>query len=185
MECMSPPPPVRGSRIQELSVTLAALARLRAPDVGDIHDQRADQHMGRRLCVTPRWLIPAELWNYSTSVSPCLDIILTTPHLTVIIMSRVTCLSTLLLASASLISAEEDYMESPADPRLFFGNVTASENEWHKWVGECLIFLVTDLLPVNVTLAAYGAAIIVGGSILGLLIYFLATQVRTRTCLWY
>ena len=38
--------------------------------------------------------------------------------------------------------------------------------------------LVTDLLPVNVTLAAYGAAIIVGGSILGLAIYFLATQVR-------
>ena len=38
--------------------------------------------------------------------------------------------------------------------------------------------LVTDLLPVNITLAAYGAAIIVGGSILGLAIYFLATQVR-------
>ena len=32
-------------------------------------------------CVTPlRWLIPAELWNYSTSVSPSLDIILTTPQ---------------------------------------------------------------------------------------------------------
>merc|ERR1712012_146378 len=75
-------------------------------------------------------------------------------------MSRVTCLSTLLLASASLISAEEDYMDSPSDPRLFFGNVTA------------------NLLPVNITLAAYGAAIIVGGSILGLAIYFLATQAK-------
>ena len=45
-------------------------------------------------------------------------------------------------------------------------------------MGKYLICLVTDLLPVNVTLAAYGAAIIVGGSILGLAIYFLATQVR-------
>ena len=54
--------------------------RLRAPDVGDIHDQRAE-HMGRQgLGVTPRWLIPAELWNYSTSVSSSLDIILTTPN---------------------------------------------------------------------------------------------------------
>ena len=47
-----------------------------------------------------------------------------------------------------------------------------------KELGEYLICLVTDLLPVNITLAAYGAAIIVGGSILGLAIYFLATQVR-------
>ena len=30
---------------------------------------------------------------------------------------------------------------------------------------------------MNVTLAAYGAAVIIGGSILGLAIYFLATQV--------
>ena len=44
-------------------------------------------------------------------------------------MIRVTCLSTLLLASAAVISAEEDFMESPSDPRLFFGNVTASETE--------------------------------------------------------
>ena len=36
----------------------------------------------------------------------------------------------------------------------------------------------SDLLPVNVTLAAYGAAIVLGGSVLGLAIYFLATQVR-------
>ena len=43
-------------------------------------------------------------------------------------MIRVTCLATLLLASVALISAEEDIMEeSPSDPRLFFGNVTASE----------------------------------------------------------
>ena len=35
----------------------------------------------------------------------------------------------------------------------------------------------SDLLPVNVTLAAYGAAIVLGGSVLGLAIYFLATQV--------
>jgi len=73
----------------------------------------------------------------------------------------VTCLATLLLASVALISAEEDIMEeSPSDPRLFFGNVTA------------------NLLPVNVTLAAYGAAVIIGGSILGLAIYFLATQAK-------
>merc|ERR1711988_577054 len=77
-----------------------------------------------------------------------------------IIMSRATCLSALLLASAAVISADEDFMETPSDPRLFFGNVTA------------------NLLPVNVTLAAYGAAIIVGGSILGLAIYFLATQAK-------
>ena len=38
----------------------------------------------------------------------------------------------------------------------------------------------SDLLPVNVTLAAYGAAIVLGGSVLGLAIYFLATQVRQR-----
>ena len=34
------------------------------------------------------------------------------------------------------------------------------------------------MLPVNLTLAAYGAAIVLGGSILGLVLYFLATQVR-------
>ena len=36
------------------------------------------------------------------------------------------------------------------------------------------------LLPVNLTLAAYGAAVILGGSVLGLVLYFLATQVRHR-----
>ena len=42
----------------------------------------------------------------------------------------------------------------------------------------------SDLLPVNVTLAAYGAAIVLGGSVLGLAIYFLATQVRHHRASW-
>ena len=42
----------------------------------------------------------------------------------------------------------------------------------------------SDLLPVNVTLAAYGAAIVLGGSVLGLAIYFLATQVRQHRASW-
>ena len=42
----------------------------------------------------------------------------------------------------------------------------------------------SDLLPVNVTLAAYGAAIVLGGSVLGLAIYFLATQVRHHRATW-
>ena len=37
--------------------------------------------------------------------------------------------------------------------------------------------MFSDLLPVNLTLAAYGAAIVIGGTVLGLAIYFLATQV--------
>ena len=36
---------------------------------------------------------------------------------------------------------------------------------------------VSDLLPVNVTLMAYAAAVVIGGSILGLAVYFLATNV--------
>ena len=34
------------------------------------------------------------------------------------------------------------------------------------------------LLPVNTTLVAYAAAILVGGAVLGLLMYFLATNAR-------
>ena len=36
------------------------------------------------------------------------------------------------------------------------------------------------LLPVNLTIAAYGAAVILGGSVLGLVLYFLATSVKPR-----
>ena len=36
----------------------------------------------------------------------------------------------------------------------------------------------SGLLPVNLTIAAYGAAVILGGSVLGLVLYFLATSVR-------
>ena len=36
------------------------------------------------------------------------------------------------------------------------------------------------MLPVNLTIAAYGAAVILGGSVLGLVLYFLATQARPR-----
>merc|ERR1711937_190586 len=43
-----------------------------------------------------------------------------------------------------------------------------------------LALVTSSLLPVNLTLAAYGAAIVLGGSILGLVLYFLATQTRTR-----
>ena len=43
-------------------------------------------------------------------------------------------------------------------------------------VSDCVLF--SGLLPVNLTIAAYGAAIILGGSVLGLVLYFLATQVR-------
>ena len=151
-----------------------------------IREQSSIWAAARPLChatmIDSCWIV--KLFNLSQSVS-WYHLDHTSPRKPITIMSRVTCLSTLLLASAATISAEEDYMESPSDPRLFFGNVTASENKWHKRVGKCLICVVIDLLPVNVTLAAYGAAIIVGGSILGLLIYFLATQVRTKTCLWY
>ena len=40
--------------------------------------------------------------------------------------------------------------------------------------------LFPGLLPVNLTIAAYGAAVILGGSVLGLVLYFLATQVREK-----
>merc|ERR1711988_1491578 len=66
----------------------------------------------------------------------------------------------LALGAVAGVAAAETQDELTADPRLFFGNVTA------------------NLLPVNVTLAAYGAAIVLGGSILGLAIYFLATQAK-------
>merc|ERR1712156_1186944 len=70
-------------------------------------------------------------------------------------------ISLLLSAALAIVQAEDDLSEV-SDPRLFFANVTSS------------------LLPVNLTLAAYGAAIVLGGSILGLVLYFLATQTRTR-----
>ena len=38
-------------------------------------------------------------------------------------------------------------------------------------------YFFADLLPVNVTLMAYAAAVVIGGSVLGLAIYFLATNV--------
>jgi len=50
--------------------------------------------------------------------------------------------------------------ESEADPRILFANVTAG------------------LLPVNFTIMSYGAAIILGGTLLGLAVYFLATQAK-------
>merc|ERR1712156_126060 len=40
--------------------------------------------------------------------------------------------------------------------------------------------LFPGLLPVNLTIAAYGAAVILGGSVLGLVLYFLATQAKPR-----
>merc|ERR1711953_993773 len=72
-----------------------------------------------------------------------------------------TAISCLLSAGLAVVKAEEDLSEV-SDPRLFFTNVTSS------------------LLPVNLTLAAYGAAVILGGSVLGLVLYFLATQTRPR-----
>merc|ERR1711953_1640873 len=72
-----------------------------------------------------------------------------------------TAISCLLSAGPAVVKAEEDLSEV-SDPRLFFTNVTSS------------------LLPVNLTLAAYGAAVILGGSVLGLVLYFLATQTKTR-----
>ena len=42
-------------------------------------------------------------------------------------------------------------------------------------------FLITGLLAINYTLVAYGAAIIIGGSILGLALYFVASSVKRRT----
>merc|ERR1711953_956637 len=70
-------------------------------------------------------------------------------------------ISLLLSAALAIVQAEDDLSEV-SDPRLFFANVTSS------------------LLPVNLTLAAYGAAVILGGSVLGLVLYFLATQTRPR-----
>merc|ERR1712242_301131 len=71
-----------------------------------------------------------------------------------------TTVSLLLSATVLLVRAED--LEEVSDPRLFFANVTSS------------------LLPVNLTIAAYGAAVILGGSVLGLVLYFLATQTKTR-----
>merc|ERR1712079_968245 len=79
---------------------------------------------------------------------------------TVNIFSMFTTISLLLSATVLLVRAED--LEEVSDPRLFFANVTSS------------------LLPVNLTLAAYGAAVILGGSVLGLVLYFLATQTRPR-----
>ena len=45
-------------------------------------------------------------------------------------------------------------------------------------VTDCV--LLSGLLPVNLTIAAYGAAVILGGSVLGLVLYFLATQVKQK-----
>merc|ERR1712062_865099 len=70
-------------------------------------------------------------------------------------------ISLLLSAALAIVQAEDDLSEV-SDPRLFFANVTSS------------------LLPVNLTIAAYGAAVILGGSVLGLVLYFLATQARPR-----
>merc|ERR1712141_864652 len=72
-----------------------------------------------------------------------------------------TAISCLLSAGLAVVKAEDDLSEV-SDPRLFFANVTSS------------------LLPVNLTLAAYGAAVILGGSVLGLVLYFLATQAKPR-----
>merc|ERR1712024_288473 len=79
---------------------------------------------------------------------------------TVHIFSMFTTISLLLSATVLLVRAED--LEEVSDPRLFFANVTSS------------------LLPVNLTIAAYGAAVILGGSVLGLVLYFLATQARPR-----
>merc|ERR1711913_112759 len=76
------------------------------------------------------------------------------------IFNMYTTISLLLSATVLLVRAED--LEEVSDPRLFFANVTSS------------------LLPVNLTLAAYGAAAILGGSVLGLVLYFLATQTRPR-----
>merc|ERR1712141_674464 len=75
-------------------------------------------------------------------------------------VSMYTTISLLLSATVLLVRAED--LEEVSDPRLFFANVTSS------------------LLPVNLTIAAYGAAVILGGSVLGLVLYFLATQTRPR-----
>merc|ERR1712079_741613 len=79
---------------------------------------------------------------------------------TVHIFSMFTTISLLLSATVLLVRAED--LEQVSDPRLFFANVTSS------------------LLPVNLTIAAYGAAVILGGSVLGLVLYFLATSVKPR-----
>merc|ERR1712079_437627 len=79
---------------------------------------------------------------------------------TVHIFSMFTTISLLLSATLLLVRAED--LEEVSDPRLFFANVTSS------------------LLPVNLTIAAYGAAVILGGSVLGLVLYFLATSVKPR-----
>merc|ERR1712130_180397 len=62
----------------------------------------------------------------------------------------------------ALVAAEYDTFddESEPDPRLLFANVTSG------------------LLPVNFTIMSYGAAIVLGGTLLGLAVYFLATQYR-------
>merc|ERR1712026_565237 len=75
------------------------------------------------------------------------------------IFSMNTAISILLAASVFVVRAEDSEV---SDPRLFFSNFTSS------------------LLPVNLTIAAYGAAVILGGSVLGLVLYFLATQTRPR-----
>merc|ERR1712233_263467 len=62
----------------------------------------------------------------------------------------------------ALAAAEYDTFddESEPDPRLLFANVTSG------------------LLPVNFTIMSYGAAIVLGGTLLGLAVYFLATQAK-------
>merc|ERR1711937_500823 len=75
------------------------------------------------------------------------------------IFSMNTAISILLAASVFVVRAEDSEV---SDPRLFFSNFTSS------------------LLPVNLTIAAYGAAVILGGTVLGLVLYFLATSVKPR-----
>merc|ERR1711950_19523 len=74
------------------------------------------------------------------------------------------CAIAVMLSTASAYSTEDLslYEEDTADPRLFFANYTSG------------------LLAVNTTLLAYAGIIVAAGVVVGLVLYFIATNPQQR-----
>merc|ERR1712209_378222 len=79
--------------------------------------------------------------------------------------SKTLCAIAVMLSSASAYSTEDISLyedEAASDPRLFFANYTSG------------------LLAVNTTLLAYAGIIIAAGVVVGLVLYFIATNPQSR-----
>merc|ERR1712209_372308 len=79
--------------------------------------------------------------------------------------SKTLCAIAVMLSSASAYSTEDISLyedEAASDPRLFFANYTSG------------------LLAVNTTLLAYAGIIVAAGVVVGLVLYFIATNPQQR-----